>query len=390
MTSPGQTYAVIMVVSSALGPMPLGIARDLLDSYTAVLIGFATLPFFLGIANLFFEKRRKKRQLLNTRSIIMKVLIGANPMGLEKAIPDLQQSYPDLNFVHCGVREETIEFIGDADIYMGWLNKEVFLAAEDLKWIQSPSSGINYYLAIPELVESDVLLTSARGTHAACLAESTFGMILGFTRGIIESKVYQQQHEWAIRQIRPKLVELTGSTMGIIGFGAFGRALAKRAQAFDMQIVAVDIFPANKPDYVKALWGLDQLDDLLRESDYIVVTVPATPDTDGMLGAEQLALMKPEAMLLGMSRGGVIDQAALAKALRENRLAAAALDVFKPEPLPADSNLWDLENLLITPHIAGGTQYEGQHILNIFTENLARFLQNDLPLRNQIDKKQGF
>jgi phosphoglycerate dehydrogenase-like enzyme len=135
---------------------------------------------------------------------------------------------------------------------------------------------------------------------------------------------------------------------------------------------------------------LERLDDLLRESDYVVVAVPYTAQTADMLGARELALMKPTAMLIGMSRGGIINQEALVQALREKRLAAAALDVCDPEPLPADNELWDLENILITPHIAGGTQYEAQHVLEIFYENLARFRQGQFPLRNQVNKKQGF
>jgi phosphoglycerate dehydrogenase-like enzyme len=321
----------------------------------------------------------------------MKILIGPNPMGVDSGIPALQKAYPEAEWASYTDRGPGLaDAIVDADIYMGWLNRDIFLAAKQLKWIQSPSSGINYYLDIPELVASDVLLTSARGTHGACLAESALGMILAFTRGIRDCVMHQQKHEWAARQMRPKLVELTNSTLGIIGLGTVGRALAKRAAVFDMRIIAVDLFPADKPDHVSALWGLDRLGDLLREADYVVVTVPATPQTDGMLGARELALMKSSAMLVGISRGGIIDQEALAQALREKRVAAAALDVTKPEPLPADSELWDLDNLLIMPHIAGGTQFEAQHILDIFGENLGRFMRGELPLRNQIDKQRGF
>ncbi len=320
----------------------------------------------------------------------MNILIGATPMGLETAIPDLQARYPDLTFTHCPTREETAAMIGDADVYMGWISLEAFLAAEKLKWIQSPSSGINYYLNIPELVASDVILTSARGTHGACLAESSMAMILAFTRGIRHSIFEQQKKNFSMWEVRGPLVELTGSTMGIIGYGAFGRALAKRASAFDMRVIAVDLFPNNPGEFADELWGLDQLDRLLAESDYVVVTVPHTPDTDNMIGAEQLARMKSSAILLGMSRGGIIDQAALADVLRSKRIAAAALDVFKPEPLPEESELWDLDNLLITPHIAGGTQFERRHILDIFIENLDRFVAGERPLRNEIDMKQGF
>ena len=320
----------------------------------------------------------------------MKVLIGGNWTGLEQALPGIQSRYPEIEFVHCPSREDTAQWIGDVDIYLGWLDRAAFLAAKKLKWIQSPSTGVNHYLAIPELVESDVLLTSASGTHGPGLAESALGMIFAFTRRIRDAGFAQQDHQWAIRQIRPKLVELTGSTMGIIGFGNMGRSLAERAHAFGVRILATDYFPTDKPDYVEELWPRDRLDDVLRQSDYVVVTVPFTPETDGLIGAEQMALMKPTAMLIGMSRGGIIDQGALADALRSNRLAAAALDVCKPEPLPADSELWDLENLLIAPHIAGGSQFEQKRVLGIFDENLGRYLKGDLPLRNQVDKQLGF
>lgn len=320
----------------------------------------------------------------------MKVLIGRNMMGLESALPDLRKEYPQVEFAYCADRRALAEAIADADIYMGSVNSNLLLAAGNLKWIQSPSSGVNHYLTIPELVEGDVILTSASGTHGACLAESVLAMIFAFTRGVRHCILRQPQRKWSGREIRGKLVELTGSTMGIIGFGAVGRALAKRAQVFDMRIIAVDLYPENKPEYVSELWGLDRLSDLLKESDYVVVAAPYTPQTHGMVGAEQIAMMKPGAMIVGISRGRIIDQKAMAQALREGHLAAAALDVFDPEPLPADSELWDLENLLIMPHIAGGTQFECQHVIEIFRENLGRFIRGDFPLRNQTDKHRGF
>ncbi|MCH8294212.1 D-2-hydroxyacid dehydrogenase [Candidatus Poribacteria bacterium] len=320
----------------------------------------------------------------------MKILFGPNHLQLENAIPELKNTYPDIEFIHCVKREEVSNLIAVADVYVGWLNRDLFLAAENLKWVQSSSSGVDYLVAIPELVESDVLLTSASGTHAAGVAESAIAMILAFTRGIRESVFRQQQRQWAGGEIRRKLVELTRSTMGIIGFGKIGREIAKRVSGFEPRIIAVDLYPGDKPDYVSGVWGFDRLDDLLRESDYVVVAVPRTPQTRGMIGQKQLALMKPTAMLVGMSRGGIIDETALVQSLRENRLAAAALDVFAKEPLPEDSELWDVENLLVTPHVSGGTQFEGQYVLDIFRENLERFVRGELPLRNQVDKQRGF
>jgi D-2-hydroxyacid dehydrogenase (NADP+) len=320
----------------------------------------------------------------------MKVVIGTNPMGLEKSIPDLQSKYPDIEFAHVTDIKDTAAAIADADVYMGWMNRDLFLAAKKIKWVQSPSSGINYYLDIPEFVTSDVLLTSASGTHGPCLAESTFGMILGTKRQIINAAIAQRERRWAGRELRSCMFELTGSTMGIIGLGQVGRAIAKRAAAFDMRVIAADLIPQNKPDTVAELWGLDRLGDLLAQSDFVVVTVPYTPQTDNMIGAAEIAKMKDGAMLIGMSRGHIINEDALIAALKSGKLGAAALDVFSQEPLPADNPLWDAPNLLITPHAAGGTQHEAEYIMDIFYENLDRFLKGNLPLRNQIDKVRGF
>ncbi len=320
----------------------------------------------------------------------MKVLIGASLMGLERAIPDLQAKYPDAGFAYCEKREALPAMIADADVYMGNLDREAFLAAKELKWLQAPSSGVNNYLTIPELVAGNVILTSATGTHAACLADSVFGMILAFTRCIKDFVVKQQKHEWAFQQFRPQMLELTGSTMGIIGLGAVGRAVARRAVAFGMRVIAVDLLSLEKPVTVEALWRPERLHDVLAVSDYVVVTVPYTAQTDGMIGAAEIAQMKPDALLVGISRGRIIDEAALIAALKSGHVRGAALDVFAQEPLPPDSELWDMPNVLITPHAAGGTQFEADYILDIFRENLDRFLRGELPLRNQVDKQRGF
>lgn len=320
----------------------------------------------------------------------MNALFGATIMSLEKSLPELQQSYPDVNFVYCPDSEEMASDIHNADIYVGSISREVFLKAKQLRWIQSSSSGVDSYLRIPELVTSDVLLTSASGTHGPGLAESTLGMILSFTRGLRTSIFRQQEHQWSASELRPILIELTDMTLGIVGFGAFGRHLAARAQAFGLKILAIDLDTDDKPEYVSELWATDRLDDLLGQSDFVVVALPLTPATDGLIDAGKIALMKPGAMLLAMSRGGIVDQDAVAQALREKRLWAAALEVARPEPLPVDSDLWDIENLLITSHIAGGTQSERKYVIEIFCENLDRFLAGKSPLRNQVDKIAGF
>jgi phosphoglycerate dehydrogenase-like enzyme len=321
----------------------------------------------------------------------MKILIGQNPMGLEKGIPALQAQFPEHTFQHCNDRgAQLLKDIEDADIYVGWLNRDIYLAAKKLQWIQSPSSGVNMFLDIPELREGSVVLTSASGTHAAAVADSTMAMILAVTRGIFPAVRDQMTKTWNPAPIRAKMVELTGQTMGIIGLGAIGRATAKRAKAFDMRVIAVDLNPNQHSPYVDEIWGLDHLDHLMAESDYVVVLVPYTAQTDNMIGAEQIGKMKPSALMVGMSRGGIVDQDALLDALKAGKISGAALDVFKPEPLPADNPLWEQPNVLVAAHLAGGTQYEGKYILEILTENMGRFLAGQRPLRNQVDKQAGF
>ncbi len=319
----------------------------------------------------------------------MNVVIGRCQLDVEKQLPYFEKSFPDVVFKYTPEREDQLKAIENADVYMGWMDREIFLQAKHLKWIQSTSTGVNYFIAIPELVESDVLLTSASGTHGICVAESALAMILAHTRGVAQCFPHKQKRTWAPRQLRGQLLVLKGSTLGIIGLGSIGRALAQRAKGFEMRIIAVDV-AAERPEAVDELWSPDRLDDLLRESDYVIVAVPFTEETANLIGEREIGLMKPSAMLVVMSRGGIVQEAALEKALREGRLAAAAMDVFETEPLPPESKLWDLENLIMTSHIAGGTQFESDTLVEIFTENLGKMLRGELPLRNQVDKKKGY
>jgi phosphoglycerate dehydrogenase-like enzyme len=319
----------------------------------------------------------------------MKVVVMTGVVPLGDYVPGLRRDFPQVDFVVCSEPSRLPELMADAEVYVGPVGSDVARHAPRLKWVQSISTGVDSMLAIPELARGDVLLTGARGTHSACLAESVFGMIFAFTRGILDSAACQHRRQWAQRELRSGLRELSGSTMGLVGYGAMATAIAARARAFDMRVTGVDLAPVDGAEGV-TVRGMEGLDDLLAQSDYVVVTVPGHAGSHGMLGARALGLMKPEAMLIGISRGGVIDERALAEALRTGRLRAAALDVFDTEPLPPDSDLWDVENLLITPHIAGGTQFEARNVAAIFRENLERFLSSSLPLRNQVDKARGY
>jgi D-2-hydroxyacid dehydrogenase (NADP+) len=320
----------------------------------------------------------------------MNIVVGPNQLGLEQVVPHLAEDFPQVNVQLCSEPAEYGRILEEADILWGWCNREEFLRARKLRWIQAPSTGVNGFMAIPEFVSSEVLLTNARGTHGPSLADQAMGMILWHTRKLGVSMERQREHRWASAELRNHLLELTGSTLGIIGFGVIGRALAKRAAAFDMRIVAVDVIPQDKPPYVTRLDALDGLPTLLTEADYVVVTVPYTPSTVKLIGADEINQMKDGAFLAGISRGGIIDETALAQALRNGKLAGAALDVCEQEPLPTSSELWDLPNLLLTPHTAGGTQFELKRLYDIMHTNMERFLRGEFPLLNQIDKQRGF
>ena len=320
----------------------------------------------------------------------MKVLIGRTAMRIHEAIPEFRKEFPEYEFIECLDTTKYAEAIVDADVFVGSVTREDFVAAKKLKWIQASSTGVNNFMAIPELVASDVLLTNVRGTHGGPLSESVFGMIFHFTRGIGGSIPKQAAHEWAGRDLRPRLLELRGSTMGIIGFGSVGTEVARRAAAFDMRILALDMYPGVKPDHVAELWGMDRVDDLMAQSDYVVVAAPYTSRAHHMIGPKQIALMKPTSMMVIISRGGLADEDALIDALKKGEISAVAADVFEENVLAPDSPWWDAPNALVTPHIAGGSHLERDTILGIVEENLGRFLRGDLPLRNQIDMQKGF
>jgi phosphoglycerate dehydrogenase-like enzyme len=241
---------------------------------------------------------------------------------------------------------------------------------------------------IPELIGSPVTVTNTRGAHAQTIAEHAFGMLIYLARQFPAIVAAQKASAWA-RAIEPAPVGLSGMTLGIVGLGNIGRAIAKRGWAFDMDVIAVDINDVPKPEYVSQVHRLDWLPELLKQSDVVAVSAPFTHQTEGLLSAERLALMKPSAYLLVLSRGGIIDEAALVKMLREGRLAGAGLDVTAQEPLPASSELWSAPNLFLSPHCSGRSKQTTALASRIFHDNLARYLAGQ-PLTNLVDMKAGF
>lgn len=303
-------------------------------------------------------------------------------------LAEVRDAFPQVEFVEAFDEETQVREVADAEVVFGHLDRAPFLAAKKLKWIQCHGAGVDFITHVPELPASDVILTNTRGAHAKTIAEHTIGMLIALSRGFHDLFRAQDRREW-LRPFSRPAVGLSGRTLGIVGLGNIGRAIAQRAAAMEMRVIAVDVAPGAKPDCVESLGTLDGLPSLLRQSDAVVVAAPYTAETAGMIGSAEIASMRPTAFLLVISRGGILDERALIAALKEGRLAGAGLDVQSREPLPADDPLWDAPNLFLTPHCSGQSTQTTAAATAIFKENLGRYISG-MPLVNVVDKARGF
>jgi phosphoglycerate dehydrogenase-like enzyme len=307
---------------------------------------------------------------------------------VNRYIDELRTEFPQVEFITTETPEDLVAAAADVEVAFGPVSGEVLSAARQLRWIQSASAGVEWMKRVPELAETDVIVTNTRGAHAATIAEHAMGMLIFLARGFSSLYEAQKQHVWQ-RPLEKPGVGLLGLTMGIIGLGNIGRAIAQRAHAFDMKLIAVDAHDVPRPDYIADFRLLDGLPELLRRSDVVAVATPITDETRGMLGPDQLALLQPSAFLLVLSRGGIVDEPTLAQMLREGRLAGAGLDVTTTEPLPPESELWEAPNILITPHCSPSSQQTRANVTAILKENLTRYLAGE-SLTNLVDKRLGY
>jgi phosphoglycerate dehydrogenase-like enzyme len=318
----------------------------------------------------------------------MKLVFGGVPGG--RLLEELRAEHPDVEFVAASPDTLTRAIQG-ADAYLGYaLPREAYLAAgPQLRWVHATSAGIERIVDNPDIVASDVIVTNARGGHAACIAEHTFAMLLLLTRQLLQAHADQQAHSWDRSGMSARSRELTGSTMVILGMGNIGQAIAKRAIAFDLRVIGVDLKPGAPPAGVEAIWGMDRLDEALALADVFVVTLPITPETRNLIDARRIGLLKQGAYLLVVSRGGIINEPALIEALRSGKVAGAGLDVQETEPMPPDDPLWEAPNLILTPHCSAASNQTSQRVTAITKENIERFLKGE-PLLNICDKRAGF
>ena len=331
---------------------------------------------------------QSKRKLLILTSRRLDLWI-APPWFAER----LRREFPDLGVDQLNSYENVEQHLADVEILFGIsIRPEQFIAAKKLRWIHSQAAAVHQFM-FPELVNSDVILTNARDVHGPVVAEQVIAMMFALAKRIPAAVRFQQKHEWgqdAFSSGRSHSRELAGATLGLVGLGSIGRNVAKHASALGMRVIAVREHPEKeKPQHVDEVLPTSKLQELLAQSDYVVLSAPVTAQTTGMIGARQLAAMKPDAFLLNVGRGPLIDEAALVEVLRQHKIGGAALDVFDQEPLPPDSPLWGLEDLLITPHTGGISQKMWERHYVLFSENLRRYLSGK-PLLGLVDKRSGY
>lgn len=302
-------------------------------------------------------------------------------------LTSMRDTFPSATFSSI---EDDSSGIAEADGYIGRITAETFAETSDkLKWVHGTGAGVETILAIPELVASDVVVTNTRGAHAPFVAEHTFALLLSVNRQLALFAVDKRDRVYRNYGRGLSFASLYGKQMLIVGMGNIGRAIAQRAIGFDMEVVGVDLFvPPAKPGETP-VHPLDQLDELLPAADVVVVAVPYTPDTDDLISAERIQALKPGAVVIGISRGRIINEEALAARLTDGSLFGAGLDVFSQEPLPADHFLWDTPNLVMSPHCAPASPLTRDREFEITFDNIALFIDGK-PLRNVCDKVAGF
>ena len=311
-----------------------------------------------------------------------KVLIGSRQESeIEAMLSDVPPGV-EVRFLPDG--ESLRDHIADVHILFGHLGEDVMQEATALRWVHQPHAGVEGFM-YPAFKASEVILTNCRGLYGTQIAEHAFALLLSITRRIPDQLEFMKTKHWE----RVPCVELAGMTMGILGLGGIGRAIAARAQAFEFNVIAADVEPIDKPDLVSELYSLEGLMAFLAKSNIVMVCCPSTPETHKLLSDAQFNQMPDASYLVNVSRGKIIDETALLTALQNGKLAGAGLDVTYTEPCPPESPLWEQQNVILTSHSAGSSQHIRRRAMQLFIDNLHRYVKGE-PLINVVDKQKGY
>lgn len=310
---------------------------------------------------------------------------GFEPAIGEAIAAQLRTGMPDREIVVSHREDELRARIGEVEVLLAFRPpRGVWAGASRLRLIQMMGAGVDALLPAPDL-PPQVRVTNARGLHGVQMSEFALAMILALAKRIPRALEQQRAHLWKLYG----MPQLTGRTLGILGLGAIGEAIAAKARAFGMRVIGTQRTPKHVPNVDLVLSGPEGTARVLAESDYLIVLLPLTPQTRGSVGARELDQLKPGAFLVNLARGGIVDEQALLERLRSGHLAGAAFDVFAHEPMPPEDPLWDAPNLIVTPHVAGLEPEYMRRLMELAVDNVSR-LERGLPLRNEVDRERGY
>lgn len=298
----------------------------------------------------------------------------------------LKEAVPDIDVHLCPSVGEAMEVIGDADAAFGDIVPELFERAQNLKWIACPQAGPRAGYYHQALIESEVVVTNTREIYNDHISAHIMAFVLAFARGL---QVYIPQQTAGVWRQTDAALHLPEATAVIVGVGGIGAETARLCSAFGMTVLGVDPRLTTPPAGVAELHRPDALDSVLPRGDFVIVTVPETPDTQGMFNAQKFRLMKEQAFLINIGRGATVVLDDLVTALQEHQIAGAGLDVYQVEPLPSGHPLWTIPGVLLTPHVAGNGPYLQERRTELFIDNCKRF-DAGLPLTNVVDKANWF
>ncbi len=326
----------------------------------------------------------------------MNVLVGVISYAAAWIMPReyvdrLRRAFPQHTFLEAWDRDEVRRLLPDADVaFTPYIPRDLFPALTRLRWVQVPAAGVDFLL-FPEMNESDIVLTSARGIRARAIAEHVMGVTIALARNLQMAVRAQVVHEWAQDALEQRGVRtLHRRRMAIVGLGAIGLEVARLASAFGMTVSGIRRHVNEpKPDGVAAVLPPERLLDLIGDADVVVLSAPLTGGTHRLIGAAEIAVMRRGTLLVNIARGRLLDDEPVIEALRSGHLGGAALDVFAHEPLDPASPYWDLPTVIITPHTSGTLEDYWTPLVALFADNLRRFVAGE-PLVNVVDKRAGY
>ena len=327
----------------------------------------------------------------------MQVLIAIHHRVVAWTIPEahvdeLRRRFPHVNFLHSRDRDSDLALAPDADVAFALgLARDAAARATKLRWVHCSAHAVGHF-PLADLAAMGVAVTNSRGIQSTPIAEHVMGCLLALARRLPETFRHQEQRVWLPNELTGRASPwlIAGKTMGVIGLGTLGQAIAVRAKAFGMRVIGMRRNPERGvPDGIDHVIARSELDRLLDAADVVVLAAPWTPGTDQILDAAAIAKMKPGAVVINVARGQLVDESALAGALTDGTLGGAVLDVFTAEPLPPDSPFWSMPNVIVTPHTSGFRADHFDAVIDLFSENLRRF-ERGAELLNVVDVEAGY